>query len=121
MQYSNTDQKWGYMLLYRPDVGMIETDNITGRDLGALKQNKEKHSLIGLLDNIRNVTTKLNAARYSNAQYICVVLKFKLRVRRSKLNQPRRRTFHELNSLSLDHLMKSSTFGPRSLDRTKNN
>ena len=63
MQYSNTDQKRGYMLLYRPDVGMIETDNITGRDLGALKQNKEKHSLIGLLDNIRNVTTKLNAAR----------------------------------------------------------
>ena len=51
------------MLLYRPDVGMIETDNITGRDLGALKQKKEKHSLIGLLDNIRNVTTKLNAAR----------------------------------------------------------
>ena len=67
MQYFNTDQKQGYTLLYRPNVGMIEADNITGRDLGALKQNKEKHSLIGLLDYIRNVTIKLKAARYSNA------------------------------------------------------
>ena len=55
------------MLLYRPNAGMIETDNITGRDPGALKQNKGKHSLIGLLDYIRNVTIKLDAARYSNA------------------------------------------------------
>ena len=47
------------MLLYRPNAGMIETDNITGRDLGALKQNKEKHSLMGLLEYIRNVTIKL--------------------------------------------------------------
>lgn len=28
--------------LYRPNAGMIETDNIKGRDLGALKQNREK-------------------------------------------------------------------------------
>ena len=41
---------------------MIETDNITGRDLGTLKQNKEKHSLIGLLDYIRNVTIPLKGA-----------------------------------------------------------
>ena len=31
-------------------AGFIETDNITGPYLGALKQNKEKHSLIGFLD-----------------------------------------------------------------------
>ena len=41
---------------------MIETDNIMGRDLGTLKQNKEKHSLIGLLDYIRNVTIPLKGA-----------------------------------------------------------
>ena len=67
MQYSNTDQKRSYMLLYRPNAGMIESDNITGRDPGAFKQNKGKHSLIGLLDYTRNATIKLDAARYSNA------------------------------------------------------
>ena len=41
---------------------MIETDNINGRDLGALKQNREKHSFIGLLDYIRNVTIPLKGA-----------------------------------------------------------
>ena len=41
---------------------MIETDEITGHDLGALKQNKEKHLLIGLLDYIRNVTIPLKGA-----------------------------------------------------------
>ena len=41
---------------------MIETDNIKGRDLGALKQNREKHSRIGLLDYIRNVTIPLKGA-----------------------------------------------------------
>lgn len=41
---------------------MIETDNIKGRDLGALKQNREKHSRIGLLDYIRNVTISLKGA-----------------------------------------------------------
>ena len=41
---------------------MIETDNITGGDLGTLKQNKKKHSLIGLLDYIRNVTIPLKGA-----------------------------------------------------------
>ena len=49
------------------NAGFIETDNITGRDLGALKQNKEKHSLIGFLDYIRNVTIPLSGARYSYA------------------------------------------------------
>ena len=49
------------------NAGFIETDNITGRDLGALKQNKEKHSLIGFLDSIRNVTIPLSGSRYSYA------------------------------------------------------
>ena len=46
---------------------MIETDEITGHDLGALKENKEKHLLIGLLDYTRNVTIPLKGARYSYA------------------------------------------------------
>ena len=44
------------------NAGMIENDNITGRDLGTLKQNKEKH-----LDYNRNVLIPLKAAKYSNA------------------------------------------------------
>ena len=41
---------------------MIETDNFKGRDLSALKQNRGKHSLIGLLDYMRNVTIPLKGA-----------------------------------------------------------
>ena len=52
---------------------MIETDEITGQDLGTLKENKEKHLLIGLLDYTRNVTIALKGARCSYAQYYCVV------------------------------------------------
>ena len=43
---------------------MIEIDEITGHDLGMLKQNKEKHLPIGLLDYTRNVTIPLKGARY---------------------------------------------------------
>ena len=49
------------------NAGFIETDNIMGRDLGALKQNKEKRSLIDFLDSIRNVTIPLSGSRYSYA------------------------------------------------------
>ena len=48
---------------------MIETDIITGRDLGALKQNKEKHSLISLLGYIMNVTIPIKGAKDIRCAY----------------------------------------------------